>query len=191
MKKEQLYEAIGQIDEAYLQDTHGTKGKSTPSLWFKFGTVAASFGVVLLLAYFILNSSLWNRDLPPTATTEATMETAFGTRYVYRVKEGDFSAYRGGKVIDKALIGEKIETVTVSAGWITEEGQAPTDEELTAEVYTITGVSTEVAAALRFLDKGDALTTTHYYVILNPEADLSPVADYVIPDYMPNNPGEE
>ena len=48
-----------------------------------------------------------------------------------------------------------------------------------------------LAAALKFLDKGDAVTTDHYYVILNPQADLTAVSDYVIPDWTPNNPGDE
>ncbi len=190
MKKEQLYEAIGEIKDTYITEAHGEERKRTP-LWIKWGSVAASLAVVILIGFFALHGKIRNEDLPATETTEATEETAFGTRYVYRIQEGDFAPYVGGKVIAQDRIGEKLEAVTVSGGWITEEGQEPADEILAGEVYAIEGVAGEVAVALKFLDKGDALTTTHYYVILNPEADLSPVEEYVIPDYMPDHTGEE
>ena len=49
----------------------------------------------------------------------------------------------------------------------------------------------DIAVALKFLDKGEAVTTTHYYVILNPNADWSVVEEYVIAPIVPNNPGDE
>lgn len=189
MKKEQLYEALGEIEETYVRDAR-MDGKK-PSPWLKWGTVAASLAAGLLIASVLWSGHVWNGDQPMTEVSDATEETAFGARYVYRIDQGPFSAYVGGKVIGEERIGEKVEDVVISAGWITEEGQAPSDESLSGEVYTIEGVSAEVAAALKFLDKGDAVTTTHYYVILNPCADLSPVEDYVIPVYMPNDVGEE
>ena len=54
-------------------------------------------------------------------------------------------------------------------------------KKLRGEVYTINGVSNDVAVALKFLDKGEAVTTTHFYVLLNPAADLTPVEAYRIP----------
>ncbi len=190
MKKEQLYEAIGEIEEAYIQDAHKAKNTKKTPLWLKWGSVATSIAAVLLIAFFGLNGLIWNQDLPATKTTYATEETAFGTRYVYRVDQEAYSSYRGAKVIDSEYIGEKIEDVTVTAGWITEPSQEPAGETLRGEIYEIKGVSQDVAVALWFLDKGEALTTTHHYVIVNPTADLSPVADYVIPDYIPDY-GEE
>jgi len=44
---------------------------------------------------------------------------------------------------------------------------------------------------LKFIDQGEAVTTTHYYVIMNPRADLAPVAEYIITPITSNNPGEE
>ena len=191
MKKEQLYEAIGEIKDTYITEARSEKRKRAP-LWIKWGSVAASLAVVILIGCFVLKGQSWKEDLPATESVEASLgETAFGTRYVYRVREGAYASYIGGKVIEKGLLGERLESVTVSGGWITEEGQEPTDEILSAEVYAIEGVDRSVAVALKFLDKGDALTTTHYYVILNLEADLSPVEEYVIPAYMPNDTGEE
>lgn len=187
MKKEQLYEAMGEIRDEYIAEAHREDRKRAP-LWIKWGSVAASLAAVILIGVLVVGP-LGNKDVP---TTEASLgETAFGTRYVYRVQEGAFASYIGGKVIGEDRIGQKLEDVTVVGGWITEEGQEPTDEVLRGEIYAITGVEETVAVALKFLDKGDALTTTHYYVILNPEADLSPVEEYVIPDDIPGDPGEE
>lgn len=195
MTKEQLYRAIGDIQDAYVEEARSLKSdnktQKAPSPWIKWGSVAACLAVVFLfVSIYASHSDRWNRDLPATETIEATEETAFGSRYVYRISDGTFAPYAGGKVIDPEYIGEKLEDVTVIAGWITEPTQSPADETLRGEVYEIKGVSPHTAAALWFLDKGDALTTTHYYVILNPTADLTPVTDYVIPDYLPD-PREE
>ena len=42
------------------------------------------------------------------------------------------------------------------------------------------GATVAVAAAIRFVDELEAQVTTMYYVIMNPEADLTPVQDYII-----------
>ncbi len=42
------------------------------------------------------------------------------------------------------------------------------------------GIDNNVAVALKFVDKGEAVTTTYYYVIMNPNADLSAVEEYII-----------
>ncbi len=186
MKKEQLYVAIGEIKETYIQEARQPNEKKIPP-WTRWCPIAASLAAVLMVAFFGLNGKLWNTDLPATNTADATEETAFGTRYVYRVDQESYSSYCGAKVIDPERIGGKLEEVTVTAGWITEPSQEPAGENLRGEIYEIKGVSPDIAVALWFLDKGEALTTTHYYVIVNPAADLSPVADYVIPDYVPND----
>ena len=115
-----------------------------------------------------------------------------GESYVYSIDAGEFSGYMAGKVIEETLVEGKIGDVTLTAGWRNNtDGVWRTRESLRAEVYAISDVPKEVAVALKFLDKGDALTTTHCYVILNPEADLAPVAEYVIRPMAPNNPGDE
>ena len=58
-------------------------------------------------------------------------------------------------------------------------------------MYEITGIDGGIAVALKFIDQGEAVTTTHYYVIMNPTADLTAVEDYVIAPITPNNPGDE
>ena len=118
-------------------------------------------------------------------------ESAFSETYVYNVSDGKFSTYVSGKVISEDKIDYKIADVSVVAGWKNSFDEQLTTETLRAEVYLIKGISKDVAVALKFIDKGDALTTTHYYVIMNPEADLTPVKDYLIRPLEPNNAGDE
>ena len=118
-------------------------------------------------------------------------EAVFSEAYVYNVSEGEFSTYVSGKVISENNIESKIDDVSVSAGWKNSFGEWLTTETLRAEVYLINGISKDVAVALKFIDEGDALTTTHYYVIMNPEADLTSVKEYLIAPIQPNNIGDE
>ena len=138
---------------------------------------------VLLAALLLLSLTACGEANVP-ADTSADIFTQIpltGKSYVYRVEEGVYSAYASGKVIEESHIGEKLEDVSVMGGWRNNsDGTWISQEQLRAEVYAIRDISREVAVALKFLDQGDALTTTHYYVIMNPAADLTAVADYVI-----------
>ncbi len=182
MKKEQLYEAIGEIKDSYIQEAREPL-KTHPSPWIKWGAIAASLCVIVTVACFALYPGLWTRNSPTTEPIDITEETAFGSRYVYRVDSEPYYAYSSGKVIDAEQIGDKITDVTVTAGWITNPTHEPREEHLRGEIYAIRNISPDVAVALRFLDRGDAVTTTHYYVLLNLKADLSSLQDYIIPEY--------
>jgi hypothetical protein len=113
------------------------------------------------------------------------------TRYKYAVDEGRYAAYIQGKVITEKNVGGKLEDVTVTAGWMYMNGGEywRADEHARAEIYEIKGVSTDVAVAIRFTDALEAQRTNCYYVIMNPEADLTPVQDYII-NYHSDGIGE-
>ena len=141
------------------------------------------------------NPPVPNEETHPAVNNETTQSvtsnefSGYKKSYFYKVDDDNFSSYIGGKVINKDKLGEKISDVTVTAGWETWVGEKLTEtvstENLRAEVYLINGVSNDVAVALKFIDKGEAVTTTHYYVILNPDADLSSVNEYIIPYSVP------
>ncbi len=139
---------------------------------------------IILTALLLLALIACGKTSAPADTSADILTTQIpltGESYVYSVKEGAYSAYAAGKVIEESRIGDKIEDVSVMGGWRNNsDGTWISQEQLRAEVYAIRDVPREVAVALKFLDKGDALTITHYYVIMNPAADLSAVADYVI-----------
>ena len=127
-----------------------------------------------------------------TVVPEGAEAPGHGQTYLYSIDEGPFAGYVGGKVIEEEKLGEKIGDVALTAGWKEYAGNIwLTRESLRGEVYVIRGIDPDIAVALRFLDKGDAVTLDHYYVILNPEADLSSVEEYVIRAWVPNTPGDE
>ena len=94
-------------------------------------------------------------------------------------------------MIDAEKVGTKLESVTVIGGWKNEAGEWISTEALNAELYEITGVDSGIAVALKFIDQGEGATTTLYYVMINPNADLSDVEEYVRDPIDPNNPGDE
>ena len=148
---------------------------------------------VILTALLLLALTACGETVAPVDTSAdiSTQIPLHGEQYVYRVEEGAYSAYAAGKVIEESRIGEKLEDVSVLGGWRDlSDGTSLSQERLRAEIYAIRDISPDVAVALKFIDKGDALTTTHYYVILNPAADLTAVADYVIQSNLPIH-GEE
>ena len=114
----------------------------------------------------------------------------FSEKYVYSVDEGVYATYEGGRVIDASRIGAKLETVAVTGGWMNSVGTMLTEEHVNTEVFEIDEISTDIAVAIRFLGKLDAMTTEHYYVIYNPESDLTTIQEYVIDYSCPAN-GEE
>ncbi len=187
MKKEKLYEVLGDINEEYVNEAHMTAKKKSRPVWFKWGTMAACLALVVMVATIAMPTMFNNSDTSPAVSTENKYERG----YFYHVDEGAFSTYVGGKVIPEEKLGSKVEDVSVTAGWRDAEGEWLSSENLRGEVYLIDGVSSDVAVALKFLDKGEAVTTTHYYVILNPNADWSAVEEYVIAPIVPNNPGDE
>ena len=207
MKTPRMVKAIGFIDEELITDALEEKKIHKKSARIKKSLLAACF-VGILTSALIVVSSLHgdgNTILPAISgdnqnhedienTTIQSMEAVFSEIYVYSVSDGVFASYVSGKVISEEKIGDKISDVTVNGGWKTNrDGQYEwlTSETLRAEVYLINGISKEVAVALKFIDKGDALTTTHYYVIMNPEADLTSVRDYVIWQTEINDNGNE
>lgn len=128
----------------------------------------------------------------PSGEDVGTVAIGLGKSYIYSVDEGKFSTYEAGKVIAEDKIGDKIDDVTVTAGWRDNEEMTWLPQEtLRGEAYSIDGISDDIAVAIKFIDEGEALTTTHYYVITNPNADLTSVEEYVIHPGFPNNAGDE
>lgn len=181
MKIPRIANAISNIDDEILVNAEARGEKKRGIGLMKWGALAACFALMLTASLLVLPRISDSADIPDDTEIGAqeTNPAMYGERYVYRVNEAPFSDYIGGKVIEEEKLGEKIGAVTVTACW--ERGNEKLSEEsLRAEVYAIEGVSRDTAVALRFLDKGDALTLTHYYVILNTDADLTGLQEYVI-----------
>ena len=203
------------IEQADVQPKIRHQKKYIESTWLKLSAVAVTSAAVLVMGIFL--AGIINKEVPygvienfPEKVLERVPETIqetipetdgetmpatqpetlpFSEKYVYSVDEGVYAAYEGGRVIDSSRIGAKLETVAVTGGWMNSVGTMLTEEHVNADVYEIEEISTDIAVAIRFLGKLDAMTTEHYYVIVNPEADLTSVWEYVI-NYYPAN-GEE
>ena len=187
MKTPRIVNAVGHIDDDLVSGA--TRAKAVKkNAWLKWGSIAACFAIMLMAAVVAVPMMFGGDDPVPPIDDEYQYESG----YFYQINEGAYSTYVGGKVIAEDKIGNKIADVNLTAGWKDDKGEWKSETEaLRGEVYTINGVSNDVAVALKFIDKGEAVTTTHYYVIMNPAADLTPVQDYIIAPITPNNPGDE
>ena len=190
MKTPRIANAVGLIDEDLVIGATNSTKTVNKNNWLKWSSIAACFAILLAAAAITLPMMLKGNDPFPPANTEIG-EAVYEKGYFYNVDDGIFSTYIGGKVIAEDKIGNILSNVSVTAGWKNNTGEWISTEKLQGEVYSINGISNDVAVALKFIDKGEAVTTTHYYVIMNPNADLTPVKDYIIIPISPNNPEDE
>ncbi|MBQ2716652.1 MAG: hypothetical protein IJF21_07620 [Clostridia bacterium] len=190
MKTPRIANAVGLIDDDLVIGATNSTKTVNKNNWLKWSSIAACFAILLAAAAITLPMMLKGNDPFPPTDTEIG-EAVYEKGYFYNVDDGIFSTYIGGKVIAEDKIGNMLSNVSVTAGWKNNTGEWIYTEKLQGEVYSINGISNDVAVALKFIDKGEAVTTTHYYVIMNPNADLTPVKDYIIIPISPNNPEDE
>ena len=190
MKTPRIANAVGLIDDDLVIGAANSTKTVNKNNWLKWSSIAACFAILLAAAAITLPMMLKGNDPFPPTDTEIG-EAVYEKGYFYNVDDGVFSTYIGGKVIAEDKIGNMLSNVSVTAGWKNNTGEWIYTEKLQGEVYSINGISNDVAVALKFIDKGEAVTTTHYYVIMNPNADLTPVKDYIIIPISPNNPEDE
>ncbi len=190
MKTPRVANAVGLIDDDLVIGAANSTKTVNKNNWLKWSSIVACFAILLAAAAITLPMMLKGNDPFPPTDTEIG-EAVYEKGYFYNVDDGIFSTYIGGKVIAEDKIGNMLSNVSVTAGWKNDTGEWIYTEKLQGEVYSINGISNDVAVALKFIDKGEAVTTTHYYVIMNPNADLTPVKDYIIIPISPNNPEDE
>lgn len=189
MKSEIIQNAIGDIDDELIEAADVKNGKMKNNI-IKWTSVAAAACLVIVCAFAVApmlkNNNPVKPDTQPQNGKEAIGDPNYSgdeigmhEQYKYAVDFGEFVTYEMGRVIPSGKIGEKISDVTVTAGWVRQEGWLK-NEHANAEIYEINGVSKETAVAIKFLDKLEAETTEQYYVIVNPAADKTPVRNYVI-----------
>lgn len=195
MKSERLRRAIGGIDADIIEAAENRPANYGGQAWIKWGAVAAAVVIVTAGAFtlpgLLKQGGFITPPNPRDSTAGTEPQSHLEKQYDYSIDAGKFSGYVRGRVIEDGKIGKTLEKVTVTAGWFDADGNRLTEEHANAEVYEIDGVSTDVAIAIKFLDKLEAETTTHFYVAMNPEADLTPVQDYIIGSAKPTITGED
>ena len=186
MKSENLRKAIGGVDDDLIEAAKKPETKTKKNILAIVMPIAAAAAVVLAATFTIPGIIKSNQS--GTDSEGGQHEYVFEKGYTYRVDSGKFASYEKGKVINDSYVGEKLDDVTVTAGWIDKDGKQLTEEHARAEIFKINDVSEDTAVAIRFLDELEAQVKDVYYVIMNPEADLTPVQPYVI---VPENPANQ
>ncbi len=203
MKTPKIITSVGHIDDDLICGAVRATGSKRKAPWLKWGSVAACFLVVLTAITAVSPRMSDGRTGTDTSSVSQEgngradggcdeLESLYERGYNYRVDNGRFSKYVKGRVIEDSKVEQKLDDVTVTAGWVDAEGNALTEEHARAVIYKIKDVDEEIAVALKFTDKLEAQLTTCYYVIMNPNADLTPVKDYMIvtDDRYKNGDGE-
>ena len=169
--------------------------KPSKSVWLRFGAIAACF---LLIVSVILVVRMLREDdpgvIPGPGTTDnpgnirplhwddvSSFFGASGTsgnvgnpaemyeKVFYEITSGVYSNYKDGSIISDDCVGEKIDTVVIRNGWYQSWNDEERDVyEVNAEVYTIEGIDSTVAVAIKYLENPHGSTTEYFYVYSNP-----------------------
>lgn len=106
--------------------------------------------------------------------------TYISERHMTIILDDNFSSYQSARVIDEEYIGEKINDVEVKGYWHHHADDTDTDiEYLRAEIYAIKNVDACAAVAVKYLDKGSANTTVHYYTFFNQDVEWSSIKELI------------
>ena len=190
MKTSRIVNAVGRIDDDLVSGATRTKA-TKESAWHKWVSIAACFAIMIMAMTIIAPMMFGSNNPMPPIGSEGTNQTGTGNSmqlekyYDYQINAGMFAPYIGGEVIEEDSIGSKLENVVVTAGWKNEVGEWLTVETLNAEIYTIACVESDVAVALKFIDQGEAVTTTNYYTLIHPNAEYNGT---IFPNYITENP---
>lgn len=88
---------------------------------------------------------------------------------VEKIADGIYASYEAGYTIDASYVGEFLERVTVKSYWYYIPQKLEKDTVyVSADIYSINGVSPSAAVCVRYLEKGVANTTEHYYIFNHP-----------------------
>ena len=199
MKTPRIADALTQVDDDIVSGAVYAK-KVKKNNWLKCGSIAACFAIIIMAAIVAVPMIFSGGDSTVTPDNGVgnegvvnegeVVEGELEKYYDYRINNGAYATYINGKVIDAKKVATKLESVTVTGGWKNKAGEWISTEVLNAEVYEITGIDSGIAVALKFIDQGEAVTTTHYYVMMDPTADLSIVEEYIREPVVQNNPGD-
>ena len=167
MNREKLSEALENINSIYIESAGNYRKKQTPKMhFFKWSALAACFTVLMVASVLLVqnairaDSAYWSEPMKENAILEQ--------RKICIINDPTYADYISLRVIDPTYVGEKLSETEVKSFWRNFLLNEDTDFELLrAEIYTIKGISPDIAVCIRYLDEGDALTTTHYYTYVN------------------------
>lgn len=188
--------ALNGLSEKMIEEGLGEATKKSISAdtrhWIKWSAISAA--VLMLIAGLSMLPG-WLREnrgpmvfststevcARPTITAPATAapcttvsgDARFEKEYRTRICDGEYQTYLIARVCEAQYVGDLLGTVTVEAGWQNGSGEyLGQPEQLKAQVYALKALEPETAVCLKFLDKGEALTTEHYYVYHAPDSSM-------------------
>ena len=188
--------ALNGLSEKMIEEGLGEMSKRTvpADTWHWIKWCAISAAVLMLIAGLsmlpgwlqqnrgpmVFSTSTQVCDLPTVTAPEATApcttvsgEVRLEKEYRTRIEDSVYQSYQAAQVCEAQYVGDLLGTVTVEAGWQNGAGEyLGQPEQLKAQVYSLKPVGPETAVCLKFLDKGEALTTEHYYVYHAPDSSL-------------------
>lgn len=217
MKEDMMRQAIGDIDDRLIAGAEKQPTTRRPGIsWVKWGSIAAAFKLAAIAAVACLvivcvfaivpnlrKSDLFNGNGPATDNTAAPKtddETGDGLfswteHYENVLVDDSYCHYKMGKHIESDMISGKICNSKVQGGMVTPNGWSP-EYEFDAEILSISGVSPEVAVAVKsktltYEIKDDGKIVEQFfkddlYVMYNPESDLTTIKDYIVTFIDPN-----
>lgn len=152
--------------------------------------LAAAAAVLLLIAGAVLlfrrpagndpidTAQIW-KEVYNTSSNETADTSSIVSRYWAHLKDA-YRSYIPSRVCTEDHLGDLLLETEANAYWENNSSgefvRESEEEILRTRIYACKGIDPERAVILQFLDKGEALTTDHYYVYLNPEAAF-PAAD--------------
>ena len=171
MKREKISTALNDMDSVYIEEATAYQKKTDARrVLLRWGSMAASFVILLLAGVFFLQPLFsgdpavrWD-DPEQILSEDGVLEK----RKIAVIHDSRYADYTSLRAIDAAYVGEKLGDTEIKSFWRNYLLKEDTDTEfLRAEIYEIKGVAPDVAVCIRYLDKGDALTTDHYYTYIN------------------------
>ncbi len=205
MKTNDFFEAMNDIDASLIERADRKTVKKRP-VW-KIAAIAAA--IALIAAGMLVLFPMMRRDgNEPDDTDENIVGDAIvwsnvfelfnpntGSGVIEEAKElveksfaeietKKYAKYDLGNAFplekNDEFFGERLDEIKVRTGWYVYYNDTERDVvTVKAEVYEIKGVSTDAAVAVKYLEKGTAKTTEHFYAALNTEYEFTTLADFL------------
>lgn len=230
MKTNEFFDAMGNIDRTLIERADRKVMAKSHRPIMKIAAIAASFALLITGLAAALPMLIGDEQpaIPQDAIVWENMfdNIVFGKGGGLKIQEetgvlveSSFSEIEGKKYEKYKLgncfslenghefIGQKLDDITVRTGWYLHFEEKETDVvTVKAEVYEIKSVSADAAVAIKYLEKGTATSTEHYYAAVNTEYSFTTLSgffgdfnaavhmnmgkDAYLADYSPNLTGD-
>lgn len=199
MKNEKIIEALGGIDPRYIAEAaeysparSGVRVRPSRRRIALVAACAALLAVTVIFALPMMQRStpestselgeielvgLWSEYLLGGGD-KITSEGVLVEAWLRNISTEGYESYESRHTIAPEHVGEKLDDVEVYNRLYNYLDDTVSGEEyLDAEIFRIKGVDPAAAFCLRYIEQGEALTTTHYYVFYNKDASYRDLDD--------------